>query len=59
MTQRLDSNVRLLRYHCGTVRGQDGLVYGTKCLGELRDSHERVLGGWMQRRGKRKGKEGD
>ena len=41
---------RLLRYRFrfgGTARGQDGLVYGTKYLGELRDAHERVLGGWM------------
>jgi hypothetical protein len=58
----MDSYVRLLGY-CfrfgGTARGQDGPVYGTKCLGELHDAHERVLGGWMQRGGKRRRREGE
>jgi hypothetical protein len=58
----VDSYVRLLGY-CfrfgGTARGQDGLVYGTKCLGELRDAHERVLGGWMKRGGKSKRRKGE
>jgi len=34
-------------------------VNGTKCLGELRDAHERVLGGWMQWGGKSKRREGE
>ena len=55
----MDSYVRLLGHRGGTVRGQDGLVNGTKCLGELRDAHERVLGGWMQWGGKSKKREGE
>ncbi len=53
----MDSNVRLLGYCLrfgGIEHGVDGLVDGTKCPGELRDARERVLGGWMQRGGKRK-----
>lgn len=62
LIQRVDRHVRLLGY-CfrfgGTARGQDGLVYGTNRLRELRGAYERVLGGWMQRGGKRKRREGE